>query len=58
MSVQINYKNKINGNFSRNYALFVNDKFQAENIKNIFSKEEITFISEIQRYFYERNVNH
>ena len=49
MSAQINYKNKINGNFSRNYALFVNDKFQAKNIKNIFSKEEIKFISEITR---------
>ena len=47
MTVQVNYINKINANSSGNYAFFTDEKLQIKNLKNIFSKNEISFINEI-----------
>ncbi|MDC0043400.1 leucyl aminopeptidase [Candidatus Pelagibacter sp.] len=47
MTVQVNYKNKIIANSAGNYAFFTDEKLKIKNLKNTFSNQEISFISEI-----------
>jgi len=47
MSVQINYISKINAKSSKSYVFFANEKFEVNNLKNVFSKEQISFIQQI-----------
>ena len=47
MTVQVNYISKFNAKSVKNYALFANEKFQVNNLKKLFSKQQISFISEI-----------
>ena len=47
MIVQVNHINKVNTKSSNNYALFANEKFEVSNLKDLFSKNEISFIREV-----------
>ena len=47
MIVQVSHINKVNTKSSNNYALFANEKFEVSNLKNLFSKNEISFIREV-----------
>ena len=47
MIVQVSNINKVNTKSSNNYALFANEKFEVSNLKDLFSKNEISFIREV-----------
>ena len=47
MSVKINYSKKSNNMLSSNIVLFVNEKFNTNNIKKFISNTELTYINDL-----------
>jgi len=47
MSIKISYSNKLNSKLSHNIVLFVNDKYNLQNIKKYITNSEFSYISDI-----------
>ena len=47
MSVKISYLNKVKSNLSANITLFVNEKFNTNNIKKFISNAELNYINDL-----------
>ena len=47
MPINISYSNRVESNLTDNIVLFVNEKFNTNNLKNYFNNNELSYVNDL-----------